>query len=52
VNGNALVEKKEIKDLAHLMSYLNSLGADGWEMINAHRNEYGFQNYFFKRPVE
>lgn len=52
VTGNGLAEKKEFNDLAHLMSYLNSLGAQGWEMINADRNEYGFQNYFFKRPVE
>lgn len=37
------------KELAH---YLNSLGAEGWELVNADKNEYGFRNYFFKRPLE
>lgn len=52
VSGNDADDKKEFTDLAGLMGYLNSLGAEGWEMVNADRNEYGFQNYFFKRPVE
>ena len=49
VNGE---DVDNIKDEAGLMRYLNSLGAQGWEMENADRNEYGFQNYFFKRSVE
>ena len=52
VNANEMAEKKEFDDVTGLMRYLNSLGAEGWEMVNADRNEYGFQNYFFKRPVE
>lgn len=35
-----------------LAQYLNSLGAEGWELVNADKNEYGFRNYFFKRPIE
>jgi hypothetical protein len=45
-------DKKEFEDVTGLMRYLNSLGAEGWEMVNADRNEYGFQNYFFKRPLD
>jgi hypothetical protein len=52
VNGTQISEKKEFEDLTGLMSYLDSLGAEGWEMVNADRNEYGFQNYFFKRSIE
>ena len=52
VNGHGVADKKEFSDMAGLMGYLNSLGAEGWEMVNAHRNEYGFQNYFFKRPIK
>jgi hypothetical protein len=52
VNANEMAEKKEFDNVTGLMRYLNSLGAEGWEMVNADRNEYGFQNYFFKRPVE
>jgi hypothetical protein len=52
VNGNELADKNEFGDMTDLMRYLNSLGAEGWEMVNADRNEYGFQNYFFKRPIE
>lgn len=43
------------EDDAHevdLIKYLNALGTDGWEMISAQKNEYGFQNYFFKRLLE
>ena len=52
VNGNEMADKMEFDDLTGLMRYLNALGAQGWEMVNADRNEYGFQNYFFKRPIE
>jgi hypothetical protein len=52
VNGNEMADKMEFDDLTGLMRYLNSLGAEGWEMVNADRNEYGFQNYFFKRPID
>jgi len=52
VSGNEVDDKKEFADLTGLMRFLNSLGAEGWEMVNADRNEYGFQNYFFKRPIE
>lgn len=52
VNGNEMADKMEFDDLTGLMRHLNSLGAEGWEMVNADRNEYGFQNYFFKRPIE
>jgi hypothetical protein len=52
VNGNKVTDTKEIAEMADLMRYINSLGAEGWEIVNANRNEYGFQNYFFKRPVE
>jgi hypothetical protein len=51
-NGTELTDKKEFEDVTGLMRYLNSLGTEGWEMVNADRNEYGFQNYFFKRPTE
>jgi hypothetical protein len=51
VSGNEVDDKKEFGDVTGLTRYLNSLGAEGWEMVNADRNEYGFQNYFFKRPV-
>jgi hypothetical protein len=51
-NGNEVTDPKEFMDVTDLMRYLNSLGAQGWEMVNADRNEYGFQNYFFKRPIE
>ena len=49
VNGEDLLDVKSEREL---IRYLNSLGAEGWGMINADRNEYGFQNYFFKRPIE
>jgi hypothetical protein len=52
VYGKDAAHKKEFRDLADLMGYLNSLGAEGWEMVNADRNEYGFQNYFFKRLID
>ena len=52
VHGNEIVEQKDFDDLGGLMRYLNALGAEGWEMVNADRNEYGFQNYFFKRAAE
>jgi hypothetical protein len=52
VHGNEMADKMEFDDVTGLMRYLNSLGAEGWEMVNADRNEYGFQNYFFKRPIE
>ena len=39
VNGNEIADKKEFDDVAGLMRYLNSLGAEGWEMVNADRNE-------------
>ena len=51
VHGNEVVDQKEFGDVTDLMRYLNSLGEEGWEMVNADRNEYGFQNYFFKRPI-
>jgi hypothetical protein len=51
VSGTQISEKKEFENLSMLMNYLDSLGAEGWEMVNADRNEYGFQNYFFKRPI-
>jgi hypothetical protein len=50
-DGEAVVDMQGSgveKELAH---YLNSLGAEGWELVNADKNEYGFRNYFFKRPV-
>ena len=49
VNGK---DMDDLKDEVDLIRYLNALGAEGWEMVNADRNEYGFQHYFFKRPVE
>jgi hypothetical protein len=52
VNAKEVADKKQFDDLTDLMLYLDSLGAEGWEMVNADRNEYGFQNYFFKRPIE
>ena len=52
VNGDEAADQKELGNTTELMRYLNLLGAEGWEMVNADRNEYGFQNYFFKRPVE
>ena len=52
VYENEVDDKKEFDDVTGLMRYLNTLGAEGWEMVNADKNEYGFQNYFFKRPIE
>jgi len=52
VYKNEVDDKKEFDDVTGLMRYLNTLGAEGWEMVNADKNEYGFQNYFFKRPIE
>ena len=31
-----------------MTEYLNKLGRDGWEMINAENNEV----FYFKRPIE
>jgi hypothetical protein len=52
VYKNEVDDKKEFDDVTGLMRYLNTLGAEGWEMVNADKNEYGFQNYFFKRSIE
>jgi hypothetical protein len=51
-NGEQVISSKDSAVEADLVRYLNSLGAEGWEMVSAQKNEYGFQNYFFKRLVE
>ena len=51
-NGETVIDAKGSDIEKELALYLNSLGAEGWEMVNADKNEYGFRNYFFKRPVE
>ena len=38
VTGNEVADKKEFGDMTDVMRYLNSLGAEGWEMVNADRN--------------
>jgi hypothetical protein len=51
-NGEQVLNVKSSAVENDLTNYLDSLGADGWEMISAQKNEYGFQNYFFKRPID
>jgi hypothetical protein len=51
-NGEQVISSKDSAGEADLVRYLDSLGAEGWEMISAQKNEYGFQNYYFKRSIE
>ena len=51
-NGKSVIDTRDADAETQLVFYLNSLGAEGWELVNADKNEYGFRNYFFKRPVE
>lgn len=51
-NGKEVFGLKDAGVEADLITYLDSLGAQGWEMLSAQKNEYGFQNYFFKRQIE
>ena len=35
--------------------YLDSLGAEGWELVNAQERDFGSDNhatYYFKRPID
>lgn len=51
VHGNKGTTSHEFEAETEFMRYINTLGAEGWELVNADKNEYGFQNYFFKRPL-
>jgi hypothetical protein len=51
-NGEQVIDATGTGIETELAHYLNSLGGQGWEMVNADKNEYGFQNCFFKRPIE
>jgi len=51
-NGKEVFSSQDEAHEVDLIKYLDDLGADGWEMVSAQKNEYGFQNYFFKRPIE
>ena len=51
-NGKEVIDANSTGIEMELAHYLNSLGAQGWGMVNADKNEYGFQNHFFKRPIE
>lgn len=52
VDGDTVLDTNGPGTEKELTQYLNSLGAEGWELVNADKNEYGFRNYFFKRAVE
>lgn len=52
INGETVLNTKGPGVEMEFSQYLNSLGAEGWELVNADKNEYGFRNYFFKRPLE
>ncbi len=51
-NNKQVIKSKEDSFYTDLALYLNSLGEQGWEMVNAQNREHGFREYFFKRPTE
>lgn len=51
-NSKQIMKKSDSGFRTDFLLYINSLGEQGWEMINAQDREYGFESYFFKRPLE
>jgi hypothetical protein len=52
VNGNEVADKKDFGEMTDLTSYLNALGAEGWEMVNADRYEYAFKIIFLNARLD
>ena len=54
LNGGFFIDSTGVErvniDAERLVDMMNLMGKDGWELINAIKDENGF--YFFKRPVQ
>ena len=53
--GKPLFSDKDSIDMTDVRKYIDALGAEGWEMVNAQERDVGIANhttYYFKRPIE
>ena len=53
--GKALFSDKDSIDMTDVIKYLDTLGAERWEMVNAQNRDAGIflhTTYYFKRLIE